>query len=124
MKDKFHAPVKCPVCGDRLTITQLTCPHCETRLEGRFPLSPLGRLDEEQQRFVEIFLMHRGNLREAGKVLNLSYPTMRVRLDEILNTMGLKPAASHSQAVLEQLQKGEVSLEEAMGILHPGDREP
>lgn len=114
MKDKFHAPVKCPVCGDKLTITQLTCPHCETRLEGKFPLSPLGRLDEEQQRFVELFLMNRGNLRETGKVLNLSHPTVRARLDEILNAMGLKPAQSPAQSVLEQLQKGEVSLEEAM----------
>lgn len=121
-KEKMYtAPTICPVCGEKLAITQLSCGHCHTRLEGNFEPGPLGRLNPEQCRFVEIFLANRGNLREAGKVLGLSYPTMRLRLDDILNTMGISAPVPSSQAVLEQLQKGELTLEEAMA--HFSDEE-
>ena len=110
----YPAPSECPVCGEALQVTQLTCRHCHTRLEGTFAPGKLGRLNAEQCRFVEVFLAARGNLREAGKVLNLSYPTMRTRLDGVLNAMGVTPVQETPTDVLQQLQKGEISLEDAL----------
>ena len=102
------------MCGSNLQITQLCCGRCHTRLEGSFYPGPLGKLNAEQCRFVEVFLATRGNLREAGKILGLSYPTMRLRLDDILAVMGVSAPQPTPQTVLEQLQKGELTLEEAM----------
>ena len=121
MEKLYTAPNICPVCGEKLTITQLSCGQCHSRLEGNFEPGPLGRLSAEQCRFVEVFLANRGNLREAGKIMGLSYPTMRARLDDVLDTMGISAPAPTSQTVLEQLQKGELTLEEAMA--HFSDEE-
>ena len=110
----YTAPSTCPVCGEGLEVTQLTCRNCHTRLEGHFAPGKLGRLNAEQCRFVEVFLAARGNLREAGKILNLSYPTMRLRLDGVLGAMGIPAVQDTPQEVLEQLQKGEMTLDEAM----------
>jgi hypothetical protein len=114
MEKIYPAPSTCPVCGSEFLVTQLTCDQCHTRLEGRFLPGPLGKLDDEQCRFVEVFLASRGNLREAGKILGISYPTLRLRLDEILALMGMSAPEPTPQSVLEQLQRGDISIEDAM----------
>jgi hypothetical protein len=52
----YLTPSKCPVCGDTLTVTRLSCPSCDTSIEGRFQFSRLERLSPEQLGFVELFV--------------------------------------------------------------------
>jgi len=39
------------------------------------------------QRFIVIFLKSRGNIREMEKIYGISYPTVRARIDEILELL-------------------------------------
>lgn len=111
---------RCPVCSSELTVQRLRCSSCGVALEGEFHLNPFNRLSTEQQRFVEIFLVARGNMSEVQKELGVSYPTVRARLEEIISQLGHKPAGSEASLQAERLQtlqeveSGSLSVEEAL----------
>ena len=115
---------KCPVCGGHLEVVRLQCSRCQTALEGRFALTPLARLDQEQLQFVETFLKARGNIKEVERELGISYPTVRNRLESVLQTMGYaveaprgEETAVRRREVLDRLQAGEITAEEAVKLL-------
>ncbi|EQB89067.1 hypothetical protein M918_03250 [Clostridium sp. BL8] len=109
---------RCPVCNDKLKITRLKCSSCNTIIENEFQFSKFDTLNNEQLEFVEIFLKCRGNIKDVEKELGISYPTVRSKLDEVIHTLGLKNHDSKDNTkVLELLDKGEITAEEAMGML-------
>ena len=118
---------RCPVCTSELTVQRLRCAGCGVALEGEFHLNPFNRLSAEQQRFVEIFLVARGNMSEVQKELGVSYPTVRARLEEIIGQLGHKPTSDDAaqQAdrlnTLQEVESGSLSVEEALRRL--ADRE-
>ncbi len=114
---------KCPVCGTNLIVRSLECPACHTRIEGHFyeAKSRLFNLSEKDLKFVELFLRVRGNIKEVEKAMGVSYPTVRGILDRIIQQMGYKlKEETHSvnrQEILDKLEKGEISVEEAEILL-------
>src|SRR4051794_29202572 len=74
---------RCPICHDELAVTRLQCRNCGTSVEGEFSLGPLQRLSQDQVRFVEAFVRNRGSLKDVGGELNMSYPTVNSRLNDI-----------------------------------------
>lgn len=50
-------------------------------------LPPLMRLSEEDQRFVADFVMCSGSLKEMAARMGLSYPSVRNRLDDIIEAL-------------------------------------
>lgn len=109
-------PTACPVTGEPLTVTRLECEASGVAIEGRFAPNEFALLPDEQLEFLRIFVKVRGNLKEAERVLGLSYPTVRLRFDGLLRTLGYEagPDPSEERAdVLERLEKGEISAEEA-----------
>ena len=126
--EKWRIPSRCPVCGDELTVTRLHCNHCDTTVEGRFEATPFARLSPEQLEFVAVFLKSRGNIKEVERELSISYPTVRGRLDAVLETLGYRVdrsvAEEESRAkqarrkdVLDQLNRGEITAEDAVQVL-------
>lgn len=120
---------KCPICGDDLEVVRLECQRCRTAMEGHFALSGLYRLDEDQLRFVETFLRARGNIKEMERELGISYPTVRNRLDAILQAMGYKveaaaqeESADRRREVLDRLQSGAITAEDAVRLLRQRGR--
>lgn len=123
---------RCPACHATLRVSRFECPRCGTAVEGRFDLTPLARLDPEQQRFVEIFLVSRGNIREVERVLGISYPTVRNRLDQVIEALGhpvrsdsresqpAGPSPEERRRLLEELSQGSVSVDEVLKRLRPG----
>ena len=98
----------CPVCGDVMVVTRLSCGHCGSALEGAFTVHPtdvpargggpasvrfghLARLDTAQLEFVEAFLRCRGVIKNVEDMLGISYPTVKARLASVLETMGFGP---------------------------------
>jgi hypothetical protein len=77
----------CNQCGGRCTIKRLACEVCGTATEGRFHLPRLARLSEEDRRFIEYFLLAEGSLKELGRILKISYPTVRNRLDKVISAV-------------------------------------
>ncbi len=55
----------------------MTCDHCRVAIEAEFPRTRLGQLPLEHQRFIEIFILASGSLKEIAAQTGVSYPTVR-----------------------------------------------
>jgi hypothetical protein len=77
-------PTKCPACNEPLKVKSLICQKCNTEIQGQYELPLLVRLSAEDQDFILQFIKSSGSLKEMAKLLKLSYPTVRNRLDEII----------------------------------------
>lgn len=112
---------KCPVCGEELHVTKLSCHNCNTTIEGDFSTCKFCKLSNEQKSFLETFVKNRGNIKEIEKELGISYPTVRNKLEDVIQTLGYSPKYNEPKAnqkeVLEKLSRGELSSEEAIEIL-------
>jgi hypothetical protein len=78
---------QCPSCGSQLVITECKCPACQLQMRGEFQSKQLSALSDDELAFVKVFLSARGNLTEVERVLGISYPTIRNKLDEINNIL-------------------------------------
>ena len=85
---RYELPAQCPVCQEKMHVIRLGCDNCGSVLEGNFELDRLSRLSSEMRLFVVSFLKCRGNIREMEKQYNISYPTVRARIDEITASLG------------------------------------
>lgn len=116
-------PQQCPVCQANLVVQELHCDHCETTIRGRFEATRLASLSEEQLKFVEIFLKVRGSIKEMERELSISYPTVRNRLEQVVEALGFQSEQlpmdkSRRQEILDKLNRGELSPEEALKLLN------
>ncbi|HRE47319.1 MAG TPA: DUF2089 domain-containing protein [Aggregatilineales bacterium] len=115
----------CPVCGETLAITRLHCRACDTTIEGHFYAGRLAQLSPEQLEFVEIFLVCEGKIKAVEERLGKSYPTIRKLLREVIGALGYDvseeepppPAEEERKRVLDQLQKGEITYDDALALL-------
>ena len=109
----------CPVCGHGLVATRLKCDSCGVGVDGRFEPRGLAGLTPEQLDFVEVFVRNRGVIRDVESELGVSYPTVRARLDEVVEAMEATRMAASSgedrrRRILAVLEKGEIDVEEAL----------
>jgi hypothetical protein len=81
-------PGICPICANTLHVTRLQCGHCGTGIDGVFGLGRLQSLTAEQVQFVETFIKNRGKIKDVEKELDVSYPTVVARLNEVVRAMG------------------------------------
>lgn len=112
---------RCPVCRGTLDVVRMHCPSCDTSIEGRFEICKFCQLNPEQKEFIEVFIKCRGNIKEVERELGISYPTVRGRLDAVIEALGYRveaaPAddpATKRKDILEALARGEISSEEAV----------
>lgn len=86
MSDSPQIPVSdlCPYCHAGMRVSSMTCDHCRVAVEADFPRTRLGQLPLEHQRFIEIFVLASGSLKEIAAQTGVSYPTVRARLDRII----------------------------------------
>lgn len=125
MEDKlYHAPSKCPVCGNDLTITRLTCGACSSEIVGAFRQSKFALLSQKDIQFIEVFVRNRGSIKEVERELGVSYPTVRSMLDHVIEQIELiegKQAASRSERtkdeILDLLESGQITSAEAVKML-------
>lgn len=109
----------CPVCSGQLYVTHLKCSDCYTELNGEFLANEFARLPQDKLEFLRTFLACRGNLKEVEAELSISYPTVRGRLDALLDSLNLDahPDSLEDEQdktdVLEALSRGDISAEEA-----------
>ncbi len=109
---------KCPVCEGDLVITKYECSNCHTKIEGDFYQTAFAELDDEQLEFIKIFLVSHGSIKEVEKQLGISYPTVKNRLSGIVKVLtGKSLEAPTSMNVLNMLEDGEVSVQEALKML-------
>ena len=130
----------CPVCAGELEISRLHCSSCGTTIEGEFGVGRFGRLSREQMTLLESFLRSRGNLKEMERALGISYPTVRARVEALVQALGLADGepveivvddesgesdgelAATRRAILERLAKGEIDSAGAAEALRAVER--
>ena len=111
-----------------MTVTRLHCRSCETTIDGQFAIGAFDRLSPEQLTFAEVFIRCEGKLNRVEKELNLSYPTLRTRLGEIIRAMGYEvgqeegaDAATVSdderRRILDDLASGKIASGDAVKML-------
>jgi hypothetical protein len=104
-------------------VTQLSCTQCETVILGRFEPCRFCNLPAESLHFLETFIRNRGNVKEMERETGISYWTIRSRLNELIDELGLapQPDAAHQKAqrrdILARLKKGELDVTEASKLL-------
>ena len=110
------APRQCPVCGDQLVLTRLSCASCTTELSGRFESCEFCALTADDRQMLKVFLASRGNMKDLERHLGVSYPTARARFDGLLHKLGIERAAAPASNVelLESLARGEIDVDEAL----------
>ena len=112
-------PHKCPSCSAPLQVSQLSCTACDTVVTGRYDLSPLFRLSAESLRFLETFILNRGNVKEMERNTGQSYWAIRRRLDEVIEEMDLESSSPvpnlkvERQEILHRLKAGEIDVQTA-----------
>src|SRR3954471_8775159 len=104
---------RCPFCGDELAIARLSCCGCSTQIDSQLEIPLFFRLPPDLQEFVLIFLRCQGKIRDVEKELGISYPTVCKRLDLVNELLGNQSAPSGRKDILEQLERGEITVQEA-----------
>ncbi len=103
-----------------MDVTKLHCRNCQSSLEGRFQPCKFCQLPTEHREFMEVFLAARGNIKEVERLLGISYPTVRNRLDTVIEALGYRvdrEEDNHRREVLKSLNNGEITAEEAVRLL-------
>ncbi|WP_010293323.1 DUF2089 domain-containing protein [Clostridium senegalense] len=117
---------KCPICNHSLKIVKLKCNKCNTVIENEFSFSKFESLSKDQLKFIEIFLKCRGSIKDVEKKLGVSYPTVRGKLDDVINALDLNTSfpedeaynkTSNNNEILDMLENGKITAEEAMNLL-------
>lgn len=88
---KYPVISSCPICHGDLHVSKLSCETCGTVLEGQFSLSKFNYLATEQLYFIEVFVKNRGNIKAVEKEMDISYPTVKKLLDDVIVGLGYTP---------------------------------
>jgi hypothetical protein len=62
----------------------MKCNHCETLVNGNYELPLYMKLSREEQDFILNFFLSSGSIKEMAKQAEISYPTMRNKMDDLI----------------------------------------
>lgn len=102
-------------------MTELCCTDCKTTIKGGFELPVFASLNSEESAFLRVFLAARGSIKEVERQLNISYPTVKGRLEALLNKLGMGSLQAEAKRrrleIVERLERGEIKAQEAVALL-------
>ena len=109
----------CPYCSAPMVVTRMTCGHCGVAIEADFPMSRLGTLPVEHQRFIEMFVLAGGNLKQIAEQVGVSYPTIRSRLDKVIESLRTEIAKTQRVrgTVLDAVSPDKSNAEQAARLI-------
>ncbi|MDE3156088.1 MAG: DUF2089 domain-containing protein [Acidobacteriota bacterium] len=121
--------------GEAIVVERVRLTRRDVAIEGRFELPPLARLSGEDQVFVAAFVRAHGSIKEMEALFGVSYPTVKNRLNRLAAQLdfvgvsavtpapasGQEPSATAKSDVLDRLERGEISVDEAVKALRPSD---
>jgi len=111
---------QCPSCdSSNLHVVKIECADCATKFEGRFEISDLLKLPDDDLQFILDFVRCSGSLKEMAVIQKISYPTLRNRLNSLINTiehLDIKNERSKDD-ILALLEDGKISAKDASAML-------
>jgi hypothetical protein len=79
---------KCPVCGEDLTISKLTCANCNLDFSGNFQMPLFDNLNDVEIEFVKQFLKNEGNFSKLQDYYGMTYANVKTILKDINLKLG------------------------------------
>ena len=139
-RNRIDANVRCPSCNGQLYPRVLVCDSCGLKVEGDFVMNEFGALTPDELHFLRVFIYCEGRIRDMEAALGVSYPTVKGHMASIKEKLNLAsarpsapaPAAGNAAApgdsqtadeVLDGLEAGQISYEEALRLLRAGKKE-
>ena len=88
-------------------------------IDAAFPTPRLANLPIEHQRFIEIFVLASGNLKQIAEQAGVSYPTVRSRLDKVIDSLRQEIARTQEVrgTLLDAVSEGKLDADEAARII-------
>jgi hypothetical protein len=81
----------------------------------------IGHLSDEELLFLKHFILSSGSLKEIAQIYNISYPTVRLRLDRIIEKIKVWDSedkrSDFEKALLIEYAEGRVNLETMKTLL-------
>jgi len=110
---------QCPYCSKSMSVSCMTCHACRISVEAAFPTPRLANLPTEHQRFIEIFVLAGGNLKQIAEQAGVSYPTVRSRLDKVIDSLRQQIAETQEVrgTILDAVSEGKRAANEAAQII-------
>jgi hypothetical protein len=102
--------------GHAIVVERVRLVDKDVAIEGSFELPQLARLDMADQVFITAFVRSHGSIKEMERIFGVSYPTIKARLNRIAGSLEFaetNPTPSKAE-ILERLQQGEISAEDAI----------
>ena len=124
-------PNNCPFCQGNVIVTRFFCPDCKTSIEGRFAIaqSPFQNVTSEQMNFMLTFVRTEGRLNRMEEILGLSYPTIKIRLANLIEVLGSnpgeilsKPTVTQRRQILDDIEAGRINVNQALRYLNGEDK--
>jgi hypothetical protein len=115
LKLKLQSMHRCISCGSGLEVERVGCPACGIRYEGKHQIARLARLEPAHQQLAERVLLAGGNLKQVAGDLEISYPTLRKRMDELIAALQASVRADEElcRKLLDAVEDGRLPPEEA-----------
>ena len=120
---------KCPICEGNLIVSELTCTSCNAKINGEFSLSKFDNLSPDQQNFALIFIKNQGNIKLIEKEMNISYPTVKKNLSDLINALGFDEVSVYEnnkmtkEEIMQAIKDKQMTLDEAYKLLKEMENE-
>ena len=110
--------------GKAISVERVRVLESNVAIEGSFELPALAQLRMDDQVFIGAFVRSHGSIKEMERLFGVSYPTIKNRLTRLPpQALGLgmdienEPAAPSGTEILDRLERGEITAQEAMEAL-------
>ena len=102
--------------GKPLVVERVRLVDDDIAIEGSFALPPLAGLPAEDQVFVMAFVRCHGSIKAMEEMFGISYPTVKNRINRIARQLEFVEIVNilPQEDVISQLERGEISAEEAV----------
>jgi len=110
---------ECLICKSKLIASKLKCASCHTCYEGEFVFPKLARLSKEEQQLCESLILHGGNLKEMADTLDISYPTLKKRLNELKLSLLEKKSDDKKKidSILDDMESKKIDVQEGIKLI-------
>jgi hypothetical protein len=112
---------QCPSCSNaKLQVTKIECLECSTQFAGQFEIPALLKLQEDDLHFALDFVKCSGSLKEMAVKQGVSYPTLRNRLNALIDTLKNLDVNQETskEEILKLVEEKKLSAAEAAKILN------
>jgi hypothetical protein len=99
-----------------MVISEVRCPKCDLRVKKDFAPCAFCQLSDDDYEFLTVFLSTQGRITEIEKLLGISYPTIKNKIEHLLASLHLAPVHTVEDP-LDALAQGKISVDEAVSIL-------